>query len=97
MPDKPRDIQIPDTKYRIRNILLQHNEPYTKLKKWFYSSELLFPIGTQFKTFPEYEMHFNSHIVSSCNTPDADKIKSCRKSTSRITTRKTARKTTKNN
>ena len=59
-------------KIKIRSIL-QHNEPYTQLKKWFWGCE---DWGMDYE---EFEKHFNKHIVNTCNTPIADKVKSCRK------------------
>ena len=65
-------------KIKIRNMLLQ-NEPYSKLKKWFYECDSFCSAETHYKTIQEYENHFNKHIVSFCNNPKADTIKSCRK------------------
>ena len=65
-------------KLKIRHILLQ-NEPYSKLKQWFYQCDFIC-LDKQFKTLEEYENHFNKHIVSFCNNPKIE-IKSCRKLT----------------
>ena len=65
-------------KFKIRSIL-QHNEPYTQLKKWFWGCELLATYKNWKMDYEEYESHFNKHIVNTCNTPTADKVKSCRK------------------
>jgi hypothetical protein len=62
-------------KYKIRNILSQ-NEPYTKLKRWFYS---LYPF--LLKDEGKSEHYFGKHIVATCNNPTANKVKSCRKLT----------------
>jgi hypothetical protein len=67
-------------KFNIRRIL-QQNEPYSKLIKWFYECDELCKIKEQYKTQNEYETHFQKHIVSSCNNPTSDNIKSCRKIT----------------
>jgi len=64
-------------KFNIR-FLLQQNEPYTKLKMWFYNCSD-FSVNKHFKTYEDYESHFNKHIVSTCNTPIRNNIKSCRK------------------
>jgi len=32
----------------------------------------------RFKTQDSYEKHFEKHIVSSCNNPKMDNVKSCR-------------------
>jgi hypothetical protein len=64
-------------KFKIRHIL-QQNEPYSKIKKWFYECNILCS-GKQITTIQEYENHFNKHIVSFCNNPKAYTIKSCRK------------------
>ena len=71
-------------KLNVREILLQ-NEPYSKLKKWFYECELLCGDKPRFANIEEYENHFGKHIVSTCNNADADKIKSCRKLTKKDT------------
>ena len=65
-------------KFKIRN-MLQQNEPYSKLKKWFYECHILCSANKQFSTIQKYENHFNKHIVSFCNNPKADTDKSCRK------------------
>lgn len=65
--------------FKIRSILQKNSEPYTLLKKWFWSCDFLGTCGYWKMTYEEYEKHFNKHIVNSCNTVDADKIKSCRK------------------
>jgi hypothetical protein len=62
-------------KIKIRNMLSQ-NEPYTKLKHWFYS---LYPFLLKDKG--KAEQYFGKHIVATCNNPIADKVKSCRKLT----------------
>jgi hypothetical protein len=73
-------------KFNIRKIL-QQNEPYSQLKRWFYECRDLCTLKEEFKTYDEYEHEFQKHIVSNCNNPTADNIKSCRK-VSRRTTRK---------
>jgi len=65
-------------KFNIR-YLLQQNEPYTKLKMWFYNCSELYSVNKHFKTYEDYETHFNKHIVATCNTPARNNIKSCRK------------------
>jgi hypothetical protein len=69
-------------KFRIRN-MLQQNEPYSRLKRWFFECQELCNLEAEFKTYEEYEAEFSKHIVSSCNNPKADDIKSCRKRVSR--------------
>ena len=71
-------------KLNVREILLQ-NEPYSKLKKWFYECELLCGDKPRFANIEEYENHFGKHIVFTCNNPNQDKIKSCRKLTKKDT------------
>jgi hypothetical protein len=89
-----RDYKLdPIRKFRIRN-MLQQNEPYSRLKRWFYECGTLCNLQEQYKTYEEYEAEFSRHIVASCNTPVADSIKSCRKAPSRNGNRKT-KKTTK--
>ena len=84
-----RDYKLdPIRKYRIRN-MLQQNEPYSRLKRWFYECSSLCNLQEQYKTYEEYEGEFSRHIVSSCNTPVADSIKSCRKASSRYGNKKT--------
>lgn len=78
-------------KFKIRNIL-QQNEPYSKLKKWFYECHTLCSTNKQFSTIQEYENHFNKHIVSFCNNPKADTVKSCRKSNRKSTKQITKKK-----
>jgi hypothetical protein len=73
-------------KFKIRN-MLQQNEPYSKLKKWFYECYTLCSANKQFSSIQKYEHHFNKHIVSFCNNPKADTVKSCRTS-NRKTTKK---------
>jgi Erv1 / Alr family len=74
-----RDYKLdPIKKFRIRN-MLQQNEPYSRLKRWFYECGSLCIMQEKYKTYEEYESEFNRHIVSSCNNPKADNIKSCRK------------------
>jgi hypothetical protein len=68
--------------FNIRKIL-QQNEPYSKLKKWFYECDELCDNKNKFKKYTDYEHEFEKHIVSSCNSPSADNIKSCRKVSSR--------------
>ena len=46
---------------------------------WFYNCSELCSVNKHFKTYEDYESHFNKHIVSTCNTPIIDNIKSCRK------------------
>lgn len=72
----------PSRKYRIRN-MLQQNEPFTRLKRWFYQCRELCALEDVFPTYEEYEAEFSRHMVASCNNPKADGIKSCRKSLSR--------------
>jgi hypothetical protein len=81
-------------KFPIRN-MLQQNEPYSRLKHWFYECGQLCNLQEQFKTYEEYEAEFNKHIVSSCNNPKAD-YKSCRK-ISRSNKQKLTKKQQKNN
>jgi hypothetical protein len=83
-------LNIKPPKIPIRAILLR-NEPYSKLIKWFYNQDYLLNIKTKWKNEHDYINYFNKHIVSSCNNPKSDNIKSCRKTVSR---RKTLRKTT---
>ena len=64
-------------KFKIRNILTQL-EPYSKLIDWFYKCDSLCTLEDIFKTHDLYEKHFEKHIVSSCNNPKADNVKSCR-------------------
>jgi hypothetical protein len=74
--------------FKIRSIL-QHNEPYTQLKRWFWKCELLATSKNWSMSYEDYETHFNRHIVNTCNTPAADKVKSCRKLSKKdITVRK---------
>lgn len=74
-----RDYKLnPIKKFRIRN-MLQQNEPYSRLKQWFYECNELCTLQDKYKTYEEYEAEFNRHIVLSCNNPKADNIKSCRK------------------
>ena len=68
----------PIKKFRIRN-MLQQNEPYSRLKRWFYECNSLCTLQEEYKTYEEYEAEFNRHIVSNCNNPKANDIKSCRK------------------
>jgi len=68
----------PVKKFRIRN-MLQQNEPYSRLKRWFYECTTLCNLEAKYGTYEEYEAEFSRHIVASCNTPAADNIKSCRK------------------
>lgn len=63
-------------KFNIKYIL-QQNEPYSKLKMWFYECNILYS-HKQLTTIQEYENHFNKHIISFCNNPKADTVKSCR-------------------
>lgn len=65
-------------KFRIRNILFQ-NEPYSKLKKWFYDCNAICNSKIHYKTIQEYEHYFEKHIVSFCNNPNVGSMKSCRK------------------
>jgi len=78
-------------KYPIRSIL-QQNEPYSRLKRWFYECEELCNLQEKYKSYEEYEAEFEKHIVFSCNNPKADNIKSCRKVSSRNGNRKTKKK-----
>jgi hypothetical protein len=64
-------------KFKIRNILT-HLEPYSKLITWFYKCNSLCSLEDIFKTQDLYEKHFEKHIVSSCNNPKMDNVKSCR-------------------
>lgn len=64
-------------KFKIRNILT-HLEPYSKLITWFYKCNSLCSLEDIFKTQDLYEKHFEKHIVSSCNNPNTDNVKSCR-------------------
>ena len=64
-------------KFKIRNILT-HLEPYSKLIGWFYKCNSLCSLEDIFKTQDLYEKHFEKHIVSSCNNPNTDNVKSCR-------------------
>ena len=64
-------------KFKIRNILT-HLEPYSKLIDWFYKCDSLCTLEDIFKTHDSYEKHFEKHIVSSCNNPKMDNIKTCR-------------------
>jgi hypothetical protein len=65
-------------KYKIKNILL-HNEPYSKLKNWFYNCDTLSNnSNNKFSTIEQYEHYFNKHIVATCNNPVPNNIKSCR-------------------
>jgi hypothetical protein len=90
-----RDYKLnPMRKFPIRN-MLQQNEPYSRLKHWFYECGQLCNLQEQFKTYEEYEAEFNKHIVSSCNNPKAD-YKSCRK-ISRSNKQKLTKKQQKNN
>ena len=74
-----RDYKLdPIKKFRIRN-MLQQNEPYSRLKRWFYECDELCTLQEKYKTYEEYEAEFNKYQVSSCNNPKADNIKSCRK------------------
>lgn len=75
-----RDYKLdPVKKFRIRS-MLQQNESYSRLKKWFYECKDLctHPEG---QTYSDYEAEFGKHIVAGCNTPTSDSniIKSCRK------------------
>lgn len=66
-------------KIKIRNMLLQ-NEPYSKLKNWFYECDKLCSgSNKKFSSSVEYEQYFGKHIVGTCNNPIADNVKSCRK------------------
>jgi hypothetical protein len=77
-------------KFRIRSIL-QQNESYTRLKRWFFECSDLCQFDNSYE---DYETEFNKHIVWSCNNPKADNVKSCRKvSHSRKITKKTKYKT----
>ena len=93
-----RDYKLdPIKKFRIRN-MLQQNEPYSRLKRWFYECDELCTLQEKYKTYAEYEAEFNRHIVSSCNNPKAEDIKSCRKvphSSNTRNARKTMTKKTK--
>lgn len=74
-----RDYKLdPIKKFRIRN-MLQQNEPYSRLKRWFYECDELCTLQEKYKTYEEYEAELNRHMVSSCNNPKANDIKSCRK------------------
>lgn len=65
-------------KFRIRNMLLQ-NEPYSKLKKWFFENNKLCDFQKKnINTIEKYEEHFGKHIVATCNSPINLNIKSCR-------------------
>jgi hypothetical protein len=70
-------------KYPLRN-LLQQNEPYTKLKKWYYNNCVFLNLydddnnNNNKPTFDSYEQYFNSHIVSGCNDVTSTG-KTCRK------------------
>jgi hypothetical protein len=66
-------------KFKIRNILT-HLEPYSKLITWFYKCDSLCSLEDMFKTQDLYEKHFEKHIVSSCNNPKTDNVKTCRSS-----------------
>ena len=79
-------------KYRIRN-MLQQNEPYSRLKRWFYTCDELCDNQTKYASYEEYEAEFAKHIVSSCNNPKADDIKSCRKVSSATSRKKITKKT----
>jgi len=69
------------SKLKIRNMLSQ-NEPYSKLKKWFYDCDILCSSSSKrFSKIEEYENYFGKHIIATCNNPLADKVKSCRKLT----------------
>lgn len=69
------------SKLKIRNMLSQ-NEPYSKLKTWFYDCDILCSSSSKrFSKIEEYENYFDKHIVGTCNNTIADKIKSCRKLT----------------
>jgi len=73
-----RDYKLdPIKKFRIRN-MLQQNEPYSRLKRWFYECDELCTLQEKYKTYSEYEAEFNKYQVSSCNNPKAEDIKSCR-------------------
>ena len=65
--------------------MLQQNEPYSKLKIWFYNTCYFVCWFEIYNTMEEFEQHFNKHIVSFCNNPKADDIKSCRKLSSKLT------------
>lgn len=87
-----RDYKLdPIRKYRIRN-MLQQNEPFSRLKHWFYECDELCNLREKYKSYEEYEEEFNRHIVASCNNPKADDIKSCRKVSSRNGNKKTKKK-----
>ena len=54
-------------------------ESYSKLLKWFYEQKDLINIESKLGCYQTYLDYFNKHIISTCNMPTADKIKSCRK------------------
>lgn len=74
-----RDYKLdPIKNFRIRN-MLQQNEPYSRLKRWFFECSSLCNLQEKYKTYEAYETEFNHYIVLSCNNPKVDNIKSCRK------------------
>ena len=77
-------------RFKIKNILTE-NEAYTKLIEWFYNCNKLCDFNNKFKSFEEYINYYKKHIVLSCNNPltmDGHKIKSCRKSITKLTKKK---------
>jgi hypothetical protein len=74
-------------------VILLRNEAYSKLQKWFYNQKELIDLDSKFSCYEKYFDYFNKHIVASCNSPTADKVKSCRKTVSyRKTTKKSSNK-----
>lgn len=84
-----RDNTKLNTKFNIKQILNQ-NEAYSKLIKWFYKCDQLCTFYNQdeTKTFEDYTNYYKKHIVLSCNNPltvNGKKLKSCRKTITKLT------------
>jgi hypothetical protein len=65
-------------KFNIHDMLC-HTEAYSKLIKWYYETDKLGTPRTSFPKMVDYEEHFKKNIANTCNSPTADKVKSCRK------------------
>jgi hypothetical protein len=64
-------------KFRIRG-MLQQNESYSRLKRWFFECDSLCTFDASY-SYNDYETEFNKHSVAGCDNPKADNVKSCRK------------------
>ena len=68
------------TNFKLRQIL-QQNEPYSKLIKWFWECKILSNKQEKYITNEHLIKYFYPFIVASCNNPIFNKVKSCRKHT----------------